>query len=238
MSPSLLILRPEPGASRTEDKARAIGLAAVKAPLFHVRTLDWTPPPLERFDALFLTSANAPLHAGSGLGAYSGLPCYAVGESTADAAREAGLTDVRVGQADAVALLDLAAKDGVRSALHLCGRDHLQLSAPGMTIESRPVYAAEAAEALPSEAVAALRSGAVALLHSPRAARHFAALVDAAGLDRSGIAFAAISEAALAAAGSGWRLSTAAAQPRDPALLELAAKLCQIGGEDGPGPDA
>ena len=80
---------------------------------------------------------------------------------------------------------------------------------------------------------AALTGGALVLLHSPRAARLFAELVDGAELARDAVRIAAISPAALAAAGPGWRLAAAAARPRDDALLELAAKLCQTAANKG-----
>ena len=94
------------------------------------------------------------------------------------------------------------------------------LAPDDIAIDRRIVYAAEAVENLPEAARAALPD-AVALLHSPRAARLFARLVDP-----TGIAIAAISPAALAAAGAGWRIAEAAERPTDASLLAVAAKLC------------
>jgi uroporphyrinogen-III synthase len=65
------------------------------------------------------------------------------------------------------------------------------------------------------------------LLHSPRAARQFAKLVDAAGIARGPIAIVAISAAAAAAAGEGWRAKRHTLLPRDAAMLELARELCK-----------
>ena len=65
---------------------------------------------------------------------------------------------------------------------------------------------------------------ALVLLHSPRAAARFAVL---AGNRRGAIRIAAISAETAAVAGAGWRSVDVAAAPRDQALLELAAKLCQ-----------
>ena len=58
----------------------------------------------------------------------------------------------------------------------------------------------------------------------------FGRLVDDAGLARERISVAAISAPASQAAGGGWQANVATAQPRDDALLELAAKLCQNDG--------
>jgi uroporphyrinogen-III synthase len=81
--------------------------------------------------------------------------------------------------------------------------------------------------ALTPEALRQIERGALVLIHSPRAGALFSKLVDEAGLDRSAVMIAAISEAASEAAGGGWKAAAIAAEPRDHALLELAAKLCK-----------
>jgi uroporphyrinogen-III synthase len=63
----------------------------------------------------------------------------------------------------------------------------------------------------------------LALLHSPRAAVLFAGLAG----DKSRIRIAAISAKTARAAGEGWQSVAVAPRPRDQALLELAAELCQ-----------
>lgn len=224
---SVLVLRPMPGAEETAARAARMGLNAVVTPLFVVHPVRWEAPAPEEMDAVMLTSANAPRHAGAGLGAFLHLPCFAVGEATAAEARHQGFGDVRPGAADASALAERMAGDGVGRVLHLCGRDHIALERAGVAIVRRVVYAAEPIEQLPHAAIRTLASGAVALIHSPRAGATFGRLVDEAGLDRGAIRIAAISEAAAEAAGGGWRTKEAASEPRDEALLELAAKLCK-----------
>ena len=224
MSALVLILRPEPGASDTAGRARALGLDPVVAPLFALRPLGWAPPDPARFDAVMLTSASAARLAGGGMTSWLGLPCHAVGEATAQAARDAGFGDVRTGLGDGAALLEAMAADGIGAAFHPCGRDRIPLHHPKVDLLDLPVYAADAADRLPAAACAALDAGALALLHSPRAAALFAGL---AGDARAGVRIAAISEAAAAAAGEGWRQVAVAPRPRDRALLELAARLCR-----------
>jgi len=199
----------------------------VVAPLFSVRSLDWEPPGADEFDAVMLTSANAARHGGPGLAAYLTMRCYAVGEATAAAAEAAGFTDVRTGPEDGLMLILEMARDGVARALHLCGADHISLEPSEIRIARLPVYAAEPVATLPGEAAAALAGGAVALLHSPRAAKLFAGFV----ADRSPITIAAISARTARAAGDGWARVAVSERPRDHALLELAAKLCQTGAE-------
>ena len=66
-------------------------------------------------------------------------------------------------------------------------------------------------------------AGAVVVVHSPRAGKRLAELVG----NRASTAIAAISERAAAACGAGWGHVEIASLPREPALLALAAKLCQ-----------
>lgn len=234
MTGTVLILRPEPGARATAARAEAMGLRAVVAPLFTIVPAAWEPADPRRYDAIVLTSANAPRCAGTALAPLCRLPAYAVGEATAAAARDAGFADVRTGPSDGGALLAFAAGDGVRRALHLCGRDNLPLEAAGITTEQRVVYAAEAVAQLPVAAEQALAGGAVALLHSPRAARTFASLV----ARREGVRLALISAAASEAAGEGWAAKAVAGTPRDEALLEVARGLCQSVPPDAAGAGA
>jgi len=219
----LLVLRPQPGAGETAERAAALGLKAVVAPLFAVRTIPWEAPEPGEFDAVMLTSANAARHGGPDLAAFLDLPCYAVGEATAAAAKASGFTDVRTGPEDGLMLLLEMARDGIARALHPCGVDHISLEPSEIRIVRLPVYEAEPALELPPAAAAALARGAVALLHSPRAAKLFARFLE----ERREVCIAAISARTARAAGDGWARVAVAERPRDHALLELAAKLCQ-----------
>ena len=214
----LLILRPQPGASESAERAREMGLAPVVAPLFAIRRVETGPVDAAAYDSVLLSSANGARHAPGGL---TGLPCFAVGDGTAAAARRAGFRDVRVGPADGAAAAAMIAAAGLRRVLHLCGREHLALEQAGVAFERRIVYAAE------PTAPRRFDGPAVAMIHSPRAGARFAQLAG----NRSAIAIAAISAAAAEAAGEGWAAKAVAAAPRDQALLELAAKLCNTGGE-------
>lgn len=225
MSAAVLVLRPQPGAEETARRARALGLDAVVAPLFEIRPLAWRSPDPAGFDAIVVTSANAARHGGPALAAFAHLPCYAVGEATAAAAREAGLGGIRAGRADGDAVLRLMAADGIRRAFHPGGRERIALRHPDIRLVAAAVYGADPVERLPQRAEAALARGAIALLHSPRAAALFAKLAGG----RGGIDIVAISEAAAEAAGPGWRSVAVAGQPRDEPLLELAVGLCQTG---------
>ena len=55
----LLIIRPEPGASISAERAREAGMTPVVLPFFEVQAVAWQQPDPADYDALLLTSANA-----------------------------------------------------------------------------------------------------------------------------------------------------------------------------------
>lgn len=224
----LLILRPEPGASMTAKRAFDEGWRPVVSPIFRIEPIAWGSPAPDGYDALFVTSANAVRQAGKAVSAYAALPAYAVGDATARALKAAGFVDIRSGRGDAAMMLEAAAENGVKSALHLAGEDYRDVGHDAISIDRRFVYRSAAIDRFGEKALIALREGGGAvLLHSGRAAEHFARLCEAAKIPRGRIRIAALAPAVLAAAGPGWRGSIAAAKPDDAALLAAAARLCQ-----------
>ncbi len=173
-------------------------------------------PEPARFDGLLLTSANAVRSAGPQLQSLRGLAAYAVGEATAAAARDAGFDIAATGNAG-VDLLLASIDPGLR-LLHLCGEDRRAPAGARQSITPLVVYRARPID---HPALGNIE-GCVALIHSPRAGQRFAELVD----KRGGVAIAAISAAAAAAVGHGWRAVEAADTPDDDALLALAERLC------------
>ena len=212
----VLVLRPEPGASATLRRARELGVDAISVPLFEVGPVAWTAPDPMQFDGLLLTSANAIRHGGNQLERLRSLKVYAVGEATAEAARQAGLAVTFIGTSDVSSLLASIETD--LKLLHLCGADRREPEEPRQEITPLAVYRSREIGS-PHLANA---DGSIALIHSPRAGRRFAELVS----ERSGITIAAISAAASESVGSGWKEVAVAAQPSDDALLALAARLC------------
>jgi uroporphyrinogen-III synthase len=206
--------------------AQAMGLDAHASPLFAVRPIEWRAPDPADFDALLIGSANAVRHAGPGLGSLSVLPVLAVGEATATAARQAGLSVAATGGGDMQALVDRL-DPGHRRLLRLTGATRVDLDPPaGVTMAERVVYASEPL-ALAEETARLLAQPAVIMLHSAQAAAHFASEIDRLGCARAGIALAAISQRAADAAGGGWARVGVADRPDDSALLAMAAQLCQ-----------
>ena len=222
----LIVIRPEPGCGATVDAARRMGLTAHGHPLFSVAPLAWDAPAAESFDALLLGSANVLRHAGPGLSIYRGKPAYAVGETTAQAAREAGLEVVLTGHGGLQSVLAALLPEH-RRLLRLAGQARVPLLVPeGCTLVERVVYASEPL-AIGAALAEQLRDEAVIVLHSAEAARHFASECARLGLNRTGISLALIGPRLIEAAGQGWRKVAVARSPDDQALLALASDMCQ-----------
>ena len=222
----VIVIRPQPGNAATVSDARALGLDPRGFPLFEVRPLPWEPPARADFDALLIGSANAIRHAGAALSAYKGMPAYAVGEVTAEAARGAGLDVIAAGSGGLQHVLDSVRPEHQR-LLRLAGRRRTVLSKPDeMSIMERVVYTSNPVP-MPAELVQTLREPAVVLLHSGEAARHFEDCCREHAIDRSHVALAAIGARVADAAGSGWGRVATASEPNDAALLALAKQLCQ-----------
>lgn len=195
----------------------ALNLTGRSLPLFGGEAVPWTAPDADGFDLLMLTSANALRHAGPGIAQYRDLPLWAVGEATAAAARDAGLTVARTGAAGVADLL----ADAQGRILWLCGAERTAPpEIPGLRVTPVPVYRMVE---LPVAGDIFGRSG-IILLHSARAARRIAALITGA---RPAFTLVAISTEVAAAAGTGWLGVHIADRPTDAQMVAVAARLCQ-----------
>jgi len=224
MSLPLVLLRPQPGNDASAARARALGLEVLQVPLFE--TLAVGPPPLPEgpFDALLLTSANGARFGSDVLAAFAQLPLYAVGEATAQAAREAGHRHILTGDGDAASTVPMIVRDGHAHVLHLCGADVRPFHSQGLQIVRHIAYrAAESAESVVRPCLDMLDS-AVAAIHSPRAGERFASFIPPAR--RNAIRLAAMSPASAAACGTGWAEIAISTTPDDTALLACAERLC------------
>jgi len=222
--PAIVVVRPEPGNAETVARLRATGLDAVAAPLFTIEPVAWQAPDPADFDAVLLGSANAVRHGGPDIAELTALPAYAVGATTAEAARSAGFVVAGEGAGGLQELLPRAATDGRKAILRLAGEERVPLTVPaGVQVTTVVVYRAKPLE-LPSSILAV---GGIVLLHSGAAARHFAAECSRLGLARDRIALACLGSRIAAAAGPGWRSVECAEAPRESALLALTREMCQ-----------
>lgn len=221
----LLILRPEPGATQTAQRAQARGWQVANVPIFKVVPRNWVAPDPDNFEAIAFTSANACRHGGPQLNRFTHLPAYCVGKATADAARNANFGTVTSGSGDARALAELLRTDSIRRVLHLAGEDVREWDDIDIALTRIAVYASE--PVLPPDLDEYLCNPVIVLIHSARAGEHFAKLVEKCAADRALIRIAAISPAALSEMGGGWRKAMVAAKPSDDALLNAAEMLAR-----------
>ena len=224
MNGDLVIIRPAPGAGQSARAARDAGLRPIVHSLFEARPLRWEPPDPSLYDALIVSSANALRLGGPALAALQDLPVHAVGEATASAARALGFAVGTVGDGGIEALVRSLALATPQRFLRLAGRQHVSLVEAGMLIDTVLVYAVDPVPMPPPLRQRLAEGDVVTALHSPRAARHFAAECDRLGIDRSGIAIAALSDNVAEAAGGGWQTVAIADAPDDAHLLSAAAE--------------
>ncbi|MDX2274104.1 MAG: uroporphyrinogen-III synthase [Hyphomonadaceae bacterium] len=222
----IAITRAQPEAEKTAARVKQSGAEPVLAPLLSIEPRQFDTN-IADAQALLFTSSNG-VHGFAGQTGARNVAVFAVGESTAAAARAAGFADVRSADGDVVALAKLvqASLDPHAGALiHISGR-HIagdlaqSLRAAGFQVERRIAYEAVAATRLPKAFEAPLD---VVLFHSARAAEVFVRLgaEKAAGL-RAACFSAAVAQAASAAP---WAALAVAKAPREQALIEAALGL-------------
>lgn len=220
--PPLVILRPQPGAEQTRERAEKAGWQTVVAPLFEIIPQAWIAPDADEFDAVMATSANALMYSGNVLTQLTQLPCYAVGRRTALEARAAGFFDIEIGDGNAQALADRLREDGKKRVLHLAGERVRAFDETGLEITRVTTY--RALEIEPEGLADALQSPAIVMLHSPHAAETFDGWCRSNGVVRDHVALVAISGNTADAAGSGWREIAIAESPGDAPMLDAALR--------------
>ena len=188
----VLVTRPEPDASHTAVLLEARGHRVVVDPILAVDLIP-AARPAGGFDAVAVTSATAVRAAQSNVDVdpLRGLPLYAVGRRTAEAAREAGFATVHDASGDAAALARLLSATLLPGSrvLHLAGEDRARdlgplLAAAKIEVEVLVLYRMLAAERLGPAAQALAKDDLDAALHY--SARSAAALVRLA--EREGLA--------------------------------------------------
>jgi uroporphyrinogen-III synthase len=180
---SILVTRPEPGASGTATRLAAAGWRPVIAPFLTVQPCAPRLPAPDGLLAVLAPSGNA---AAALPESHHGLPLLAVGDATAERARAAGFATVHSAAGDASALTALAVRllDPARGALLLaCGMGQgeglaTMLRRDGFRVHRRTVYIARGVRRFPPAAAAALGEGLhAALFFSAETARVFARLL-------------------------------------------------------------
>ena len=229
-----LITRPRVEAERTARAVRAAGLDAAVAPVLR--------PVLRRPDrdaaevlagaqAILLTSPNG-VRGWSAVSTTRDLPVLAVGDRTADMARQAGFRHVRSADGDAADLAELVVRSLAIDRGHILhpttrgvGRRLAQrLSSVGFDLRPLWVYDVRPVPVLPPAAATALADTATSgvAFFSPRSAKVFVTLAERAGLAHCLRRLTAVcmSRAVADRLGKGaWRDSLVAARPTLEAMI-------------------
>lgn len=231
----VLVTRPQPGAGDTARRLAGLGFEAVLLPLTETRAMDIPEPPEARdFDAVVATSGAALRHAPAGLlRDIAHLPIFAVGDRTAELARQAGFARAESAHGDSPALAAHVAQflpAGSRLA-YLCGRVRTGALAERLRRAGFEVTVVETYDTLPVErtdeaAVAALGGRPVdaVLLYSANAAVLFARLLAShriGALLRPARPLCISARTAQALSPSAQDRAGIAATPDEAALLEL-----------------
>ena len=242
---AVLVTRPSPDDETTAKALRARGIEVLRAPMLRFEPVPFQDDADANYGAVIVTSANAlraiAPHLASRL---VKLPLFAVGENTAEAARDAGFGEVIASKGDAGALRDLvlarAKSKQLRKAspiLYLAGADLArdlvsELSENGFTVVTQTTYRMVPAPSLPQEVCDAFVAHEIeAVLHySRRSARAFLEAARAGGVEISALALpqCCISPAvAVVLRDAGATQVTAAASPDENALFEALGRALQ-----------
>lgn len=241
--PLVLVTRPEPEAHAFAALLAVKGLQSLIAPMLRIIPSEEAPQALAALDAealqgVIVTSRHS-VAALSSASSLHRLPLYAVGESTAALARQAGFESVAFAH-DSRALLRLIRRAAWNQAggawLYARGHDISfdmkdALEKNGYKVEEVECYRAEAVERFPAALADALRQGGISIASflSARTAQVFMRLAAAERLENElrAVSCACLSPAVAEAAGGGWKQTVTASSPTLHSLAESIDKLAK-----------
>ena len=227
----IVITRPQADGERTATALRARGHEVLVAPLMRVETI--AANLAGAWGAVIVTSANAPsaLAYDPARDALIKLPLFAVGQRSAEAARQAGFINVTSAGGDVRDLVStlMGQHANIKAPLlYLAGEDRAtdlvgELSTHGIAAEMRIVYRAVAAP-FPSALIEALKAGQVdVVMHfSRRSAENYLAGAKKAGIGGPALAVRHLClSPKVAKPLAGAARIAIAARPDEAALVEL-----------------
>ncbi len=229
----VIVTRPSPDAEAFAAEVAKAGAEPILSPVMVIRqrphALD-----LAGVGALAFTSANG-VRAFSLLTRERGLPVFAVGAATADAAAEAGFAQITTARGDAMSLAQVVAQaKPSKQVLHLAGSDRAgdlaaMLGDYGVKARRAVIYDADKYDRLATPAADALRQKddpVAVTLFSPRSARLFIEQAAFDGLVETLQRVAALClspDVARAAAAADWGAIETARMPTSEDVLDLVA---------------
>ena len=239
--PRILVTRPDADAAILKERLIAMGLEPVLNPLLSIAYQDGPALNLDGVQAILITSANG-MRAFMRRNEERDLPVFTVGDTSAQVAREAGFKHVQSAASDVHALAALV-RDRLTpetgallhvAASRVAGDLIGELSGDGFDIHREILYEAQTARHLQTETIEAMKQGQLdaALLYSPRTAKTFVSLIEAAGLEtacRSITIFCLSAAVGKAIERISWRDIRIAPQPNQNALLEAVAAWANKG---------
>ena len=227
--PSILLTRPSNFAEPLAAELEARGYSVFSEPLLAIAPCHNKRPDIENINAIMLTSRSAILaleRMRDQIADLYSLPCFCIGEKTAQEARDFGFANVTASQM----IFNKALFNRASHILHICGNEittapYDEIEKAGHKICKWVVYKAKATEELTSELIKNMKQRKidVVLLFSPRTADIFASLAADNGLkacckDLSAIG---ISEAVIAALRNlPLRQTVIAETPSEEAMIE------------------
>jgi uroporphyrinogen-III synthase len=232
----LLVTRPEPDATRTANTLRARGHQVLVAPLLQFEILPEVRFGLGPWAGIVVTSANAvrAVEQHRKLGELLNLPLLAVGQRTADVARDAGFAKVRSSDGD---VRDLVAAAGAlfRGAsvpvLYFAGEDRSAdlvalLNREGVRVRTAVVYEMKMAAKFPDAIAAALADERIegVLHYSRRTVEAYMRCAEEVGMRRAALSpthFCLSREIAVGLESAGAPSVKCAARPEETALMRL-----------------
>ena len=230
----VLVTRALPEAQTTAARLAAMGHKALLSPVLEIENLP-AAITTNGAQALVFTS-QAGVRAAAGRVALKTVAVFAVGDATAQAARDAGFSAVQsagAGAAELVALISGSAKPQAGAIVHVRGEDVAvdvagALRGAGFDVREAVVYRATRAQALSTEGRDALAATPAriesVLFHSARGAEAFAQLARGANVAQACGALVALclsARVAEAAKALAWREIRVALAPQEEALLSL-----------------
>ena len=236
MADFIITIRPEPDASRDVDWLERYQVPAMAVPVMQAEQQSFSLPEAVFFQAIIFTSRHAVV-ALANLSIDESLltlPVYAVGRSTALAARQAGFARVISGPGDGKGLLPILTADLRQDAGEIFWPRATSISFDiasrlaevGFSVQQIPVYAMTPTANYAADLLARLAacSSAAVVAMSARSMTLFSQMLDSQECvdQRKVITVIAGSAPIAAAAGSGWADIIVAKAPRRSRLLAIA----------------
>ena len=236
MADFIITIRPEPDASRDVDWLKRYQVPAMAMPVMYAEQTPFYLPDAALFQAIIFTSRHAVAALADLFRHVSlrSLPVYAVGRSTALAAREAGFEQVKSGPGDGKGLLALMTADLRQDAGKILWPRASIISFDiashlvefGFSVQQIPVYAMKPTASYTADLSARLAacSSAAVVAMSARSMALFSEILDNQEFadQRKIITVIAGSAPIAAAAGSGWADIMVAKAPRRSRILAIA----------------